>query len=289
MEIIQAEAFSPGAVDMLRDGGRLCGIFSKALGISCGGAAVTVQTESIMSTCSIAASGIFSKGISWPLNAEVVLRDNCLLVGDAAGIMLADAVCRGNMTISALPQLTENQLSSALNAVRQQLNRHRRETGFSVILGSLGWAEDQSSEIPVLYKRAFAAVMLLRRGCMLSDLPVIAEAHMNLVGLGAGLTPSGDDFLTGFWAALMMRADRISFTAAAVENLQGLLNRTTIYGRSELIALSKGLCSEPLCKVLRSLEGNPATALESLAVIGGSTGIDTILGIAEALRIIHNF
>ncbi|MCL2068955.1 MAG: DUF2877 domain-containing protein [Oscillospiraceae bacterium] len=282
---MRAIAISPLLRGLLKDGGELCGVFSGALGIRCGSLAVMLQSENVAASCAAAVSGLPAGGAGCRVGARVSLRGDSILLGDATQIDLAGAEIWGGMTVEPLSPMTPARLAQALETVKNCLLRHRREDGFSLLLGGLGWDENEPA-CPAFYNRALRAILLLRRAVASGNPEQAAEAQKNLVGFGAGLTPSGDDFLTGFWAAvLMLSGNRAAAVSHAINRLADPAARTTIYGYSELWALQKGYCGEPVCSAIRALaEGVHADeALGRLASFGGTTGADTVLGIAEAL------
>ena len=136
--------------------------------------------------------------------------------------------------------------------------------------------------------RAIPAIEQMRQGIRRGDLTLLTGGAEALVGLGDGLTPSGDDLLTGLYATLRMRAgpEISALIGRAIAQLPRLIRRTTPYGWSELWALTRGYLSEPLRTAIAALDapdgGRPA--LLRLAGMGGSTGMDTLLGIGEAVQ-----
>lgn len=105
-----------------------------------------------------------------------------------------------------------------------------------------------------------------------------------LVGLGEGLTPAGDDFLIGVLAALeWMGADgpRRRLTQA----LAGRLDGTTTLSRAFLARAMEGEYSQPVLDLFRALEDPAATAQATarLCAIGHSSGSDMLGGILWAM------
>ncbi|WP_437888869.1 DUF2877 domain-containing protein [Phytobacter sp. V91] len=104
-----------------------------------------------------------------------------------------------------------------------------------------------------------------------------------LVGRGPGLTPSGDDVLTGMMAVL--HASRY------FPQLQHFLPPgdqltliTTSVSCSYLNSARIGEFSTPMLKVMRCLQSgrNPRSAIRRLLQIGHTSGADILLGIAVA-------
>jgi hypothetical protein len=115
-----------------------------------------------------------------------------------------------------------------------------------------------------------------------------------LVGVGEGLTPSGDDVLVGVLAGLDA-AREVSGDAAALRErlcagLERGTSRTTRLAAQMLDAAAAGLYAEPVLAVLETLAlPRPgAKALErtvaALLDVGHRSGADTLRGISVALE-----
>jgi hypothetical protein len=108
------------------------------------------------------------------------------------------------------------------------------------------------------------------------------ENIKNLIGLGIGLTPSGDDFLTGFLASLSVFEknkdlhDKISFF------IKPLIHSTTDISAAMLKASIEGkyreLLSEFIYSFLESDVDNFTKSFNNLLSIGSSSGTDMIIG-----------
>lgn len=290
MITMRVTAISPLLQNLLRADGKLCGVFSEAVGIRYSDIVVTFQSKNIAMPCGGVVDELPVKRMESLIGERVSFKEGNLLIGSAVQLILSDATKWEGMKIEELPPIEKTIQMGALREIKIQMARFRRETGFSVLLEALGWEDSKESQSLNIYQRALQAILLLRRGVWCDDYKQMVEAQKNLVGLGVGLTPSGDDFLTGFWTTLLMLSER-RYTKAVkhtIGELSNLSKRTTLYGWSELWALQKGFCSEPLCTAIKTLRyrKSQSQALGRLAVLGGTTGLDTLLGIAEALQFI---
>jgi hypothetical protein len=115
-----------------------------------------------------------------------------------------------------------------------------------------------------------------------------------VLGVGEGLTPSGDDLLTGVLAGLDA-AHRVGPEAGIQrERLIAVLgtspSSTTRLSAQLLAAAAAGLYSEPVLEVLEALETEPPVrgalehAVQDLLAVGHRTGADTLRGIVAALE-----
>ncbi len=149
---------------------------------------------------------------------------------------------------------------------------------------------DRSPRRPGLAGNASAE--LLAEGCARGSLLLGVTAAEQLVGLGPGLTPSGDDMLAGLLVAL-----RRLGTAAGVGRavwLAGWLaaavtfdarGRTTPISATLLHCAARGEASGEVLAVLRSLTGrqSPEPALHRLLQLGHTSGADLAWGVRIGL------
>ncbi len=108
----------------------------------------------------------------------------------------------------------------------------------------------------------------------------------DLLGLGPGLTPSGDDCLGGMLLALHAIGERPVARRLWGRIKTDVCTRTHAISRAHLAAAAHGLGSERVHRILRILlEGaHPASALADLARMGQSSGWDTLAGVVTVLE-----
>jgi hypothetical protein len=122
----------------------------------------------------------------------------------------------------------------------------------------------------------------LSRG-MTSDV-LAAHPVGNLVGLGPGLTPSGDDFLMGALAALAA-LDRTSMHDALAQAVVNAAGRTSPVSASLLRAAAAGHVGEHLHVMVGALvNGDADAALATAARIGHTSGWDALMGAVVTAR-----
>jgi len=111
-------------------------------------------------------------------------------------------------------------------------------------------------------------------------LAVPAEVE-TLIGLGPGLTPSGDDYLGGMMVALQALA-RDSQVHALWRWLQPrLATRTSALSAAHLAAAAAGEAHEALHRVLQAPS---PSSLAALSAVGHCSGWDALAGAAAVLR-----
>jgi len=114
-----------------------------------------------------------------------------------------------------------------------------------------------------------------------------AESATRLVGLGPGLTPSGDDLLVGIEAALHALArPSAGFLALALDDVEG---RTTALAATLLRHAGAGEFAERLHTLLAALLGSdeeaiPA-AIDRAVAWGATSGTDCLLGVLIGLDV----
>lgn len=118
------------------------------------------------------------------------------------------------------------------------------------------------------------------------------QAAERLVGLGAGGTPAGDDFLVGYLAGLFSSAGtdrtRTNFAVAFANTCRSLGKRTNDISRTYLEAAADGQVSERLADVAKSVVAGEAElrVAETVALamaVGHSSGADGTLGLLQGL------
>lgn len=122
----------------------------------------------------------------------------------------------------------------------------------------------------------------------------LADVIRQFVGLGIGLTPSGDDYLVGLMAFLLLRNHPINEIHADFYQgiIPGLDNTTSV----SAITLEKALVHEyreNMCQLIQSLVDADETHIHlqylNILNIGSSSGSDMLFGIRDALYLTHYF
>jgi len=115
-----------------------------------------------------------------------------------------------------------------------------------------------------------------------------AEPLLSLLGLGPGLTPSGDDLLGGALVALQaLGLDELRDSIWDVLRARAMTNTNEI-SFAHLAAAAEGHCSAALRRVLNTLMngsiGDLQPALWAVSRIGHTSGWDALAGILIVLR-----
>jgi hypothetical protein len=119
--------------------------------------------------------------------------------------------------------------------------------------------------------------------------PVPASAIDALLGLGPGLTPSGDDFLAGVLVALRYLGAPDVAGAVAVELLPRSRQRTNEISHAHLAAAAGGEALAPLHDILAGLGIAGAfrggASLSAIDAIGHTSGWDALAGVTFAAAV----
>ena len=108
------------------------------------------------------------------------------------------------------------------------------------------------------------------------SLPELVE---RLLGLGYGLTPSGDDFILGILAVLSLRGRDLSDLCGIIHGYENPFSRTILEDACA------GCFSEPVLTLMNYLAAGKCQpdAVEALLHIGSTSGRDTLAGMYYAL------
>ena len=126
------------------------------------------------------------------------------------------------------------------------------------------------------------------RALRAGDLAAALGPTIELIGLGAGLTPSGDDYLVGLLAGLEATGSRARREIASAIGAAAP-GRTTAIGAAMLAHATRGGFAERLHDVLVALAiggtDGLGTAIPRAMAYGATSGADTLVGLFGALDI----
>ncbi len=143
-----------------------------------------------------------------------------------------------------------------------------------------------------LFQQALADRSRALLGALVARNPKdIAEAAFPLLGLGPGLTPSGDDFLLGLMACLSLAGHPDQEVLPVLQSIvtQGKA-QTNLISYAALFHAAQGQVRACICALLQALAGaEPADvlpgAIRQVMEIGGTSGCDICAGIYAGLAL----
>ena len=133
--------------------------------------------------------------------------------------------------------------------------------------------------------RGLAARASLSAAIVCGDAGGLIAAASDLVGLGEGVTPAGDDCLVGALAVLHAAGMLVRTPGLVPAIARVAADRTTTVGREFVIHALAGRFSEPVLTLLRARAPHEAAAAAArLAGLGATSGADTLTGMRLACR-----
>ena len=180
-------------------------------------------------------------------------------------------------------------VAAAWSLVWEALNRRQRRMESEIV------AEDLfRSSTPVLkdisqrVSEAMHDLLLATRRYELTD----AAAVASLIGLGPGLTPSGDDILIGYmaglWCTVQARSERAQYISSLGERIIHLSHQTNDISRTYLYHAVGGQISSRLANLAEAIcrgadPGSLHETAETAMSIGHTSGMDTVSGLLVGL------
>jgi len=223
----------------------------------------------------------------------------CLIRGDSFGVDL-----RGAKEWN--PLLPEQVLPAAsVKGNCEQLIKFLRclnsRSGLSPLIPSLwlqGNQEFELSRATDIFFKIFPAIFEIAQACRERDLSGILEKGRGLIGLGPGLTPSGDDFMGGllFSVSLLQKLYPEAFSRdpdRLTEFLTRAQSQTHPLSYVFLSDLASGHAPAPLGEIINFLlQGRDferaLSAAGQLLRFGHSTGGDMLAGMMAGMLMVSN-
>jgi hypothetical protein len=181
--------------------------------------------------------------------------------------------------------ITNPAVSAAWNFVWKALNRRQRLKDSEIVAEDL-FRSDESVRTGISHNAGEALRDLLNatQKHELTD----ASAVNSLIGLGPGLTPSGDDLLVGYmaglWCTVRNRNERAQFISNLGETISRLSYKTNDISRTYLYHAVRGQVSSRLADLAEAIcYGVEPTQLHKTAEpamsVGQTSGMDAVTGL----------
>jgi hypothetical protein len=181
--------------------------------------------------------------------------------------------------------ITNPAVSAAWSLVWDALNRRQKNLNAEIIAEDL-FRPDKTARTRVSFT-AGKVMRALVDATQRFDLAGIS-AVQTLIGLGSGLTPSGDDLLAGYiaglWCTVSEKSDRAQFIAGFGKKIVQLSHLTNDISRTYLFHAAHGQVSSRLAMLAEEIsrERKPEyilEAAESAIQIGNTSGMDAVTGL----------
>lgn len=217
---------------------------------------------------------------------RVLVVDRWLTIGsEQVRIDLAEAATWSPRLPPAARCVPGPRLDATLAVARRLAAAHAPGRGFGRLLRPPEPADSRLVDVPFL---AVAAPRIADLGEALAadDRGAAGVAARGLIGLGIGLTPSGDDLIVGVLAGLRAM-DHPAGPALAAEIAAATPGRTGPVSEVVLRQATRGAFAEPLHDLLVAIAGQrPASLVRAMARVlscGSTSGADTLVGLLMAL------
>ncbi|HCM90796.1 MULTISPECIES: DUF2877 domain-containing protein [Vagococcus] len=131
----------------------------------------------------------------------------------------------------------------------------------------------------------------LKKGWQQEDLTMLGVAISSLIGLGHGLTPSGDDFITGFLLVINSHHYPNVYLTSEVNKLVDRgKGRTNLISQNQLLLAIKGKSLTPISRFLSDLYSGASIStltksVEEILSVGSSSGSDILAGILSGVEL----
>jgi len=178
---------------------------------------------------------------------------------------------------------------AAWQYVWQALNRRQKLLGAEIIAEDLFRVDGlRRAGVPC---KAGEAMRSLFDATQRFDLTATSFARP-LIGLGSGLTPSGDDLLVGYmaglWCAVQDRCERMEFISSLGKGMIRLSRQTNDISRTYLFHASRGQVSSRLANLAKAVchgedSNHLLTTAESAMQVGHTSGMDAVTGLLIGL------
>jgi hypothetical protein len=223
--------------------------------------AVFERSAYVETPAGLACLGAVGRG---PLNAQCDALPPGLKVGDSISVDLQDAqVWRPR----AAPAANVAGVSAGLRKLRVASLSRLPEEGFAYLIDPA-----RSRPAPVEALAAWLAH------------PRAEPAAGALIGLGPGLTPSGDDLLGGAMCALHAVGNAGVATRLGSWALPLARALTSRISYAHLACAAEGECGEAVNDAIVALVSGEAPDLDRIDAIGHTSGWDALAGVALALH-----
>ena len=172
-----------------------------------------------------------------------------------------------------------------------ELGKHRHQNGLSAMIAPTSPSRQNSVPslgIRALVGRAVESVPALMDATRNFQVDNVITAIRPLIGLGPGLTPSGDDFIVGYlaglWSAGGSDPSRLRFLSSVGTWLSQAAAGTNAISRTYIKSAVNGNLSEPIATLAQRIGqaksvDNVREATRTALQVGSTSGTDGVLGL----------
>jgi uncharacterized protein DUF2877 len=220
----------------------------------------------------------------------IVCRDDILHFQNSSLSVQLSGARRWKCDLPALKfDITDPAVSAAWRFVWDALNKRQRLKESEIIAEDLFRLDESArTEISRRAGKAMRDLLPATRQHELTD----SSAVSSLIGLGPGLTPSGDDLLVGYmaglWCTIRGKSERAQFVSNFGETISHFSHKTNDISRTYLYHAVYGQVSSRLASLAEAIGHGvkPEQLLriaESAMKIGHTSGMETVTGLLAGL------
>lgn len=212
----------------------------------------------------------------------VIIQKNCLFIDQEFGIYLDGKVSSSQYK----PFIALNDPNTLGNNIRFLENRFRQQAA----MGSFFNPHDASLFTKELQRTLLHNTVQFCMAVQKRDLEKSTVCAKSLIGLGVGLTPSGDDYLVGFFAVLLLMHSKsdwfVQLIHAALDDAE---QRTNEISATYLNSLKECRLKKEIADLISAVctQGTDTIqlALDALLQIGSTSGTDVAKGIIDSFNL----
>lgn len=223
---------------------------------------------------------------------QITCRDDLVRFASSALTIDLRGAERFICALSALQaDMTNPSVAAAWQYVWETLNKRQIQLNAEIIAEDL-FRSDKNIQTGVSCKTGEAMRNLF---AATRQLDLTAASHLDkLIGLGSGLTPSGDDLLVGYLAGLqcilMDKNERVQFVINLGKTIIELSHLTNDISRTFLYHASQGQVSSRLANLAKAIcLGADSECLlaasKSAMKVGHTSGMDAVTGLLMGLAV----
>lgn len=221
---------------------------------------------------------------------QVTCRDELLRFASSALTIELRGAKRWKCDLAALQaDMTHPAVTTAWRCAWHALNKRQIQSNAEIIAEDL-FRSDETIRAGVP-RKAGEAMRNLFESTRRFDLTADSSID-TLIGLGTGLTPSGDDLLVGYlaglWCTVLDTSERVQFVSNLGKAVIRLSRQTNDISRTYLFHASRGQVSSrlaDLAEVICRGENSDRlfTTIESAMQVGHTSGMDAVTGLLLGL------
>ncbi len=223
-----------------------------------------------------------------PIGIRGTCEDGVLDFDKTLEVDLREAY-RWNCDLTSLNvDMTSQAVLTAWRCVWGALNERQLKYGSEIMANGLLYQVEKESVLVKQIRKSLFKILEMTRKRDLTDLDELKA----LIGLGTGLTPSGDDLLTGYlaglWCTTGKKPERLKFLSALGKVVIELSRRTNDISRTYLYHAACGGVSSRLVDLTNAIctgadKEQVLLSTEATMQTGHASGMDAVTGLLFGL------